>query len=103
MLTVDQGLPGVIIFLTLVFVALITGEKIYHRTSDRQLKQTSLMVTLSLIIILLLLIINDLIETDKVGSFFFIELAILVNLDLATKAQHSNEKKRPNRPSNQQA
>ncbi len=93
MITVEQGLPGVAIFLALVFIALLTGEKIYHRTSDRQQKQTILMVSLSLIIILILLIINDLIETDKIGSFFFIELALLVNLDLATKAPLPHEKK----------
>jgi len=29
-----------------------------------------------------MLIINDLIETDKVGSFFFVCLAILINTDL---------------------
>ncbi|MEO1715385.1 MAG: hypothetical protein AAFU60_18810, partial [Bacteroidota bacterium] len=41
-----------------------------------------MMTLLSLISILVILIVNDMIETDKVGSFFFIYLAILVNFDL---------------------
>jgi O-antigen ligase len=30
---------------------------------------------------------NDMIETDKVGSFFFFSMAILINLDLANKKE----------------
>jgi hypothetical protein len=41
------------------------------------------MVLLSTVVIDAFLIINDLIETDKVGSFFFLAMAILVNQDLA--------------------
>ena len=46
------------------------------------LKHMAMMALLSLIIILSLLIINDLIETDKIGPFFFMNLALLINLDL---------------------
>jgi len=35
-----------------------------------------------LITILSFLLINDMMESDKVGSFFFIGLALLVRLDL---------------------
>jgi hypothetical protein len=42
---------------------------------------------LSTIIIHSILLINDMIETDKVGSFFFMCMAILVNMDLARKSK----------------
>jgi hypothetical protein len=42
---------------------------------------------LSLIIILTLLLINDMIETDKVGPFFFLALAIIANADIKVKNQ----------------
>jgi hypothetical protein len=41
------------------------------------------MSLLSLVVTFAFLLINDLIETDKVGSFFFINLAILVNQEIA--------------------
>jgi len=46
---------------------------------------------LSLIIVDALLLINDMIETDKVGSFFFMNMAMLVNIDLANKKELSPE------------
>lgn len=81
MTLVEQGLPGLLLFLTLVGYALLRGEVVYHRLPDPEARQIAMMVLLSLIVILALLIINDLIETDKIGSFFFIHLALLVNLD----------------------
>ena len=36
----------------------------------------------SFMVILAFLTINDLVETDKIGSFFFIFIAILVNTDI---------------------
>ena len=44
---------------------------------------------LSFVILLILITINDLIETDKFGSFFFMTLAIFTNLDLATRENNS--------------
>ncbi|MCB9302018.1 MAG: O-antigen ligase family protein [Lewinellaceae bacterium] len=87
MTLVEQGLPGLILFLLLCSYALLRGEAIYHRAEGVKDKQMVMMAMLSLIIILTLLLINDLIETDKVGAFFFINLALLVNLDLKDKTQ----------------
>ncbi len=85
MVAVEQGLPGLLIFLVLCFYAMIRGEKIYHQAKDPQDKRIIMTVLLCFIIINGLLLINDLIETDKVGSFFFISLAILVNWDIFTR------------------
>ncbi len=82
MLAVEQGLPGLILFLALVFYAIIRAEQIYHREKDPQVQWIIMSAVLSLIVILALLLINDLIETDKIGSFFFIILALLVHFDV---------------------
>ncbi len=82
MTLVEQGLPGLLLFLALAFYALLRGEAVYHRLADPEARQTAMMALLSLVVVLALLLINDLIETDKIGSFFFIHLALLVNLDL---------------------
>ena len=41
-----------------------------------------MMAILCTVVIDAFLIINDLVETDKIGSFFFIMMAILINMDL---------------------
>lgn len=94
LLLVEQGVLGVILFLTLSFYVLIRGETLYHRIRDAGRRRIVLMVILSTVVIDAFLIINDLVETDKVGSFFFLAMAILVNQDLAagreTKANEKN-------------
>jgi len=85
MTAVEQGLVGLFIFLLLCFVVLLKGESIYHQSKDPTNKKQVLMVLLSLIIIYALLLINDMVETDKVGSFFFIFMAMLVNFDLKSQ------------------
>lgn len=80
MVFVEQGLPGFIIFLALAFFVLIYGQRLYHVTPTTNKKRRDLVMaaTLSLIIIDAFQLINDLIETDKVGAFFFFNIAVLV-------------------------
>ncbi len=85
MVPVEQGLPGLLFFLLMVFAVLIYGEKLYHRLEDKRSRQAVMALMLSFISILILCVINDLIETDKIGSFFFMIMAMLVNFDLASR------------------
>jgi len=43
-------------------------------------------VTLCTVVMDAFLLINDMVETDKMGSFFFICMAVLVNQDRQNKA-----------------
>ncbi|MEM8523220.1 MAG: O-antigen ligase family protein, partial [Bacteroidota bacterium] len=82
MTAVEQGLPGLFFFVLLCFVVLLKAEHAYHRCVNALRKSWIMATVLSFTIILVTLIINDLIETDKIGSFFFLLLALLVNFDL---------------------
>ena len=86
MVLVEQGLFGFFLILLLTAYPLIKGEIIYHQTKEPWRQSVVLFAILSLIVIDALCLINDLIETDKVGSFYFINLALLVNMDLANRA-----------------
>ena len=44
-----------------------------------------MMSILCIIVIDALLLINDMLETDKVGPFYFIAIALIVNQDLKNK------------------
>ncbi|MBK6947279.1 MAG: O-antigen ligase family protein [Haliscomenobacter sp.] len=81
LLLVEQGWPGLTLFLALSLWVLAHGEDVYHRTTDPGRKRAVMAVLLVLVVIYAFLIINDMIETDKIGSFFFLSLAILVRMD----------------------
>lgn len=85
MTLIEQGIFGMIIFLVLSFYMLIKGEVIYHQTTNLDRRRILLMALLCIVVIDAFLIINDLIETDKIGPFFFISMAVMVNVDLTNQ------------------
>ena len=85
MIMVEQGLPGLAIFLMLIAFILIKGEQVYQETKDEDERIIVLIAILSIIVIDALLLINDMLESDKVGPFFFISMALIVNQDLKNK------------------
>ncbi|MFK7933004.1 MAG: O-antigen ligase family protein [Saprospiraceae bacterium] len=87
MTTVEQGIVGLAIFLLLVFYTLIKGEQVYHQTTNLERRRVVLMMLLALIVIDAFQIINDLLETDKIGPFFFLTMAVLVNCDLTNRSE----------------
>lgn len=84
---VEQGIFGLLIFLLFNFGVLLLAERVYHQARDQQTRQIGLMASISFVIINGILLINDMVETDKIGSFYFICAAILVSLDLKNKAK----------------
>ena len=75
---VEQGFIGFLLFIGLSFMLLIEGERLYHVSMDHEDKYLIMATTLGFIIIFAMCLINDLIETDKVGPFFFFNSAILI-------------------------
>jgi len=81
MMMIEQGIPGFIIFFSICVVFLIRAENLYHRLPKGSEKNLLIGISASMIIILLLQLMNDQIEVDKVGSFFWLWLAILIKLE----------------------
>jgi O-antigen ligase len=82
---VEQGIPGLIIFLILFGALLFYAEKLYHRNRDRWRGQLAAGIA---VIVVMLGVVNfwsDLIETDKIGSLFFLSIALLLILDHRSK------------------
>jgi len=92
MLFVEQGYFGGLLFLLFSFLILIKGENIYHHSPTEARRRLVMIAMLCIIIIDALLIINDLIEADKVGPFYFISIVMLVNADLANQREVKMEK-----------
>lgn len=86
MTLIEQGIIGLLLFILLTFAFLVYGEKIYHDTQSQMRKWLIMTLLLCMVVIDAFLLINDLVETDKVGSFFFMCMAILVNMDLLNRS-----------------
>lgn len=82
MTLVEQGVVGLLLYVIFVFTVLLAGERIYHQTSDSVEKNIVMGFLLAIVVIDAFQIINDLLETDKVGPFFFMAIAVLVRQDL---------------------
>ena len=91
MTLVEQGIIGLLIFLALCFTIIIMGERVYHSIPDENGKRYVMAATLSTVVICALCLINDLIEVDKVGPFFFLNASIIVIFDLKYRDQATNE------------
>jgi O-antigen ligase len=82
MILVEQGLPGLFIFGLFIITVLKTGQRVVDNYSNERPSWIPMAALSSFMVILAFLTINDLVETDKIGSFFFIFIAILVNTDI---------------------
>jgi O-antigen ligase len=78
LLLTEQGLPGLLIFIVLFISMMMYAQRIYHSTADRKEKGLMLLLIALLSMIAMLIFLSDLIETDKIGSIFFICLGLLV-------------------------
>jgi len=78
---IEQGIIGFLLFMAMLLYALIRGQFLYHRLEGFE-KQFVLAAMICLIMISTINLINDMIESLKVGSFFFISLSFIVASDL---------------------
>ena len=83
MTAVEQGIPGLLLFLVVLYFYFQTAQNVLTRISLR-LRPWAIASIWSMGVILSILLFNDMIETDKVGSYFFINMAILVRLNRMT-------------------
>ncbi len=85
MTAAEQGLPGLIIFLVLSILCILFGEQSYHLLKSEDEKSLVMASTVCFVLILAVLLINDLLEADKVGPFFFLSAAIITIFNMKTK------------------
>lgn len=78
LLFIEQGLPGLLLFLFLLGAMFWNAQRLYRRTDDRFWKTATAAVGAMLLMQCTLNFLSDLIETDKVGSVFYLCVAVLV-------------------------
>jgi O-antigen ligase len=85
LLLIEQGIPGLLFFLGLTASMIYYAEKLYARVVNPVDRAAALACGVMLMMILTVNFLSDLVETDKVGSLFFLCLAALVSIDLRSR------------------
>jgi O-antigen ligase len=85
LLLAEQGTIGLAIFLFLTAVIFIYGQGIYHRMVNEDDKRIVLTLLLVIATVYVNLLLSDLLDSDKVGPFYFISIALLVAWDIKSR------------------
>jgi O-antigen ligase len=87
LLVIEQGFPGLIFFLLLLGLMLLYAERLYYRIKDPFYKVAAITIAIMLVMISTVNFLSDLIETDKIGSLFFLCLSALVMVDINSRKE----------------
>jgi O-antigen ligase len=88
-LLIEQGIIGLLLFIALVGAMFWYIQNIYFRTGDRFWKMTMATAGVILVMICTVNFLSDLIESDKVGSVFYLLVAVIVIADHRTRTSDS--------------
>lgn len=75
---IEQGVMGLLLLLFLLGYMFYTVQRIFHATADSFWRSLMAVVAVVLTMICTVNFLSDLIESDKVGSIFYLCLAILI-------------------------
>lgn len=83
----EQGVIGLVLFCILYFGMLLRVQKLYHQLQSRFYRTVALTVAIVLMMIGVINSLSDMIETDKIGSLFWLCLGMIVLLDAKSKEE----------------
>ena len=77
---IELGIPGLLLFLTIIVLFFLRVERYYEQEKNNLKGRFSLVLGVSMSSIVINNIFGDLIETDKIGFFFFVLIGLLIIL-----------------------
>jgi O-antigen ligase len=78
----EQGIPGFLLFVIFIATALLKAESLYHRARQQpEVQRVVLAATMSLVVIVFHLTLNELVEVDKIGPVYFVCVALLIRAE----------------------
>jgi O-antigen ligase len=84
----EQGIPGLALFLLLFLAMIVSCQNIYHSSKDDLIKHLALAIGAIAVMIGSILFSSDLLETDKIGSLFWLCLGFIIVLQNSKELQH---------------
>lgn len=85
----EQGIPGLLLFCALYFGMLLKAQSLYHQFQNQFFSKLALCIALVLSMLGVVNFMSDMIETDKLGSLFWLSLGLLLLLDQKSKEEQS--------------
>ena len=89
LITIEQGLPALFILLALLICMFTIAVKAYHTLSDPFERSLAVTAAVILSMIVTLNLLSDLIETDKIGSIYFLLMGIFIRLQVKLNEQNA--------------
>lgn len=89
LISIEQGLPALFLLLALLISMFTIAVKAYHTLNDPFERSLALTAAVILSMIVTLNLLSDLIETDKIGSIYFLLLGIFIRLQVKIKEQQA--------------
>lgn len=86
----EQGIVGLTAFVLFTIVLLVYGEMVYHRIKDQTDKQIVLVLLVVIAMVYVNLLLSDLLESDKVGPFYYIAIGLIISLDIKHRLAKPN-------------
>jgi len=86
---IEQGIPGLFFLLLLLGAMFYYVQHLYRRIKDLFYKKLAITTGVILTMIVVVNFLSDLVETDKIGSFFFLCMALLIVTDINTRNSES--------------
>ena len=74
----EQGIPALLLYIILLVTIFLTAQRVYNISSEENRKYI-IAITLCIVSFLFNNTLSDFVEANKVGSLFFISLALLIN------------------------
>jgi O-antigen ligase len=87
---IEQGMLGCLLFISLLIALLSYCQIIYFRTKEKFWRVFISAVASILIMQCVINFLSDMIETDKVGSVFYLCVAVIIIADLKTRKEPSD-------------
>jgi O-antigen ligase len=83
----EQGLPALVLFMTLVWVLFVRLQRQYHRQTDPLNRRMIAAVTGIAAMLITVNLLSDLVETDKLGGMWLLCIAFVVYFDNSNRLQ----------------
>lgn len=80
---IEQGIVGLVLFFITIFTFLAFVQKYYHATDDPSYKNIIMACAMSFVGIMVNISLSDLLEVDKIGSIYYMSIAIAINVFIA--------------------
>jgi O-antigen ligase len=87
---IEQGIPGLFFLLLLIGSMFYYAQHLYFRVKDTFCQTIAIMSGVVLAMVVVVNFLSDLVETDKIGSIFFLTLSLLVITDINTRQKKSD-------------